>query len=245
MDLVQAGMTVSGKGRLFGIGIGPGDPDLLTLKGFQAICDAPVLAYPAPEHGDSLARQIVAPHLDGHHIEICIRMPMVSARFPAQEVYDWAAKEIAQHLDAGRDVACLCEGDPFVYGSFSFLFARLHDEYTVEVVPGVSSITACAAVAGTPLSTRNDVLAVLPATLPDNELAQRLVHVDAAAIIKVGRNLAKVRRVLADVQLLQCATYVERATLPNQRIVPLSCLDAPVAPYFSMVLVHRRGLAWD
>jgi precorrin-2/cobalt-factor-2 C20-methyltransferase len=238
-------MTVSEKGRLFGIGIGPGDPDLLTLKGLKAIQDAPVLAYPAPEDGDSLARQIVAPHLDGHHTEICIRMPMVSARFPAQEVYDWAAREIAGHLDAGRDVACLCEGDPFVYGSFSFLFARLHAEYSVEVVPGVSSVTACAAAAGTPLSTRNDILAVLPATLPETRLAERLASVDAAAIIKVGRNLSKVRRVLEQAQLLHCATYVERATMPNQLIVPLSGLDAPDAPYFSMILVHRRGLAWD
>ena len=233
------------KGRLIGIVRGPGDPDLLTLKGLRVIQDAPVLAYPAPDDGDSLARKIVAPHLDGHHIEICIRMPMVSARFPAQEVYDWAAKEIAGHLDAGRDVACLCEGDPFVYGSFSFLFARLKDAYTVDVVPGVSSVTACAAAAGTPLSTRNDVLSVLPATLPEEVLAERLAGVDAAAIIKVGRNLAKVRRVLLAAGLLDGATYVERATLPNQRLVPMNELESATAPYFSMILVHRRGLAWD
>ena len=83
-------------GVLTGIGIGPGDPELITLKGLKAIQSAPVLAYPAPEHGESLARQIVAPHLDGHHIEICMRMPMVTARFPAREVYDWAAVEIAK-----------------------------------------------------------------------------------------------------------------------------------------------------
>ena len=143
-------------GTLYGLGIGPGDPELITLKALRLLRSCPVLAYPAPEDQDSLARQIVAEHIPEGLIEIPIRMPMRVERFPAQEVYDWAAEEIATHLESGRDVACLCEGDPFFYGSFSFLFQRLVDRFPLSVVPGVSSLTGCAAVLGAPLATRNE-----------------------------------------------------------------------------------------
>ena len=232
-------------GELIGIGVGPGDPDLITVKGLAALRAAPVLAYPAPETGESLARAIVAPHLeDMTKIEIAIRMPIVAARFPAQEVYDRAAVQIGEHLDAGRDVACICEGDPFFYGSFSFLFQRMAGRYPARVIPGVSSLTACAAVLGVPLATRNDVLAVVPATLAEADLRARLSEVDAAAIIKVGRHLEKVRAVLDSLGLAAGARYVEHATMASERSVPLSEAAGARAPYFSMVLVHRRGTAW-
>lgn len=231
-------------GRLYGLGIGPGDPELITLKALRLLRAAPVLAYPAPEQGDSLARAIVAGHLPGGQIEIAIRMPMVAARFPAQEVYDWAATEIGGHLEAGRDVAALCEGDPFFYGSFMYLFGRVAERFPVEVVPGVSSLTACAAVLGAPLAARNDVLTVVPAPLDEAVLAERLRGIDAAAVIKVGRHLQKVRRVLGALDLLDRARYVERATMGEQRILPLDSLTDESAPYFSMILVHRRGEAW-
>ena len=231
-------------GTLYGLGIGPGDPELITLKALRLLQAAPVVAYPAPEDGDSLARTIVAPHLPGGQTEIAIRMPMVAARFPAQEVYDRAAAEIGQHLAEGRDVAALCEGDPFFYGSFMYLFGRVAEKHKVEVVPGVSSLTACAAVLGAPLAARNDVLTVVPAPLAANVLAQILRDTDAAAIIKVGRHLAKVRKVLRILGLLDRARYVERATLGEQRILPLAEVAEDSAPYFSMILVHRRGEAW-
>jgi precorrin-2/cobalt-factor-2 C20-methyltransferase len=231
-------------GTLYGLGIGPGDPELITLKALRLLQAAPVLAYPAPEEGDSLARAIVAEHLPGGQTEIVLRMPMVAARFPAQEVYDWAAEEIGGHLAAGRDVAALCEGDPFFYGSFMYLFGRVAERYPVEVVPGVSSLTACAAVLGAPLAARNDVLTVVPAPLDEAVLSARLRDVEAAAVIKVGRHLQKVRRVLKDLNLLDRARYVERATLGEQRILPLETLEEATAPYFSMILIHRRGEAW-
>ena len=231
-------------GRLYGLGIGPGDPELITLKALRLLRAAPVLAYPAPEEGDSLARAIVAGHLPGGQTEIALRMPMVAARFPAQEVYDWAAAEIGGHLAEGRDVAALCEGDPFFYGSFMYLFGRVAERFPVEVVPGVSSLTACAAVLGAPLAARNDVLTVVPAPLDEAVLAERLRDVEAAAVIKVGRHLQKVRKVLGDLGLLERARYVERATMQEQRILPLDGLDGESAPYFSMILIHRRGEAW-
>ncbi len=203
-----------------------------------------VLAYPAPEQGDSLARWIVAPHLNGQHEEIPIRMPMVSSRFPARDVYDWAAREIGNHLQAGRDVAVLCEGDPFFYGSFMYLFGRMNSDYRVEVVPGVSSLTACAATLGAPLAGRNDVLVVVPATLGREALASRLRDVDAAAIVKVGRNFGKVREVLDALGLCEKARYVEHATMSSQKILPMDAVEPEHVPYFSMILIHSRGDAW-
>jgi precorrin-2/cobalt-factor-2 C20-methyltransferase len=232
-------------GTLFGVGVGPGDPELITLKALRVLREAPVLAWPAPLEGESMARSIAAPHLDGSHIEIPIRMPMEVARFPAQNVYDAAAAEITAHLDAGRDVAVLCEGDPFFYGSFMYLFARLAARHPVEVVPGVSSLMATAAATGAPLAARNDVLTVLPAPLEETELAARLDGVDAAAIIKLGRHLPKVRRVLAAAGLTRDARYIGHATMVDrQTVCPLAEYPNEKAPYFSMILVHRRRDAW-
>ena len=230
-------------GILHGIGVGPGDPELITLKALKALRGAAVLAYPAPPQGESLARSIAAPHLPGGQEEIAIRMPLEPARFPALEVYDEAAAALGQRLDAGRDVAVLCEGDPFLYGSFLYLFERLAARHRVEVVPGVSSPMACAAALGVPLAARNDVLAVIPAPLEAERLAAHLAACDAAALIKVGRHLEKVRRVLAGLDLLDRAHYIERASMAVERIVPLATV-APPAPYFSMVIVHKRGAAW-
>jgi precorrin-2/cobalt-factor-2 C20-methyltransferase len=231
-------------GHVFGLGLGPGDPELITLRALKLLHAAPVVAYPAPEEGASFARSIVASWLSPAQIEIAIRMPMDSARFPAQAVYDRAAAEIAAHLVAGRDVAVLCQGDPFFYGSFMYLFGRLAERHSVEVVPGVSSLGAAAAAAHWPLAARADVLTVLPAMLDDAALERRLAETDAAAIIKLGRHLPRVRRLLDRLGLIERACYVERATLGTERVLPLAEARAESAPYFSLILLHRRGEAW-
>jgi precorrin-2/cobalt-factor-2 C20-methyltransferase len=230
--------------KLYGLGIGPGDPDLITLKALRILQRVAVVAYPAPEEGESLARRIVAPHMPENCIEFPIRMPLVEARFPAQEVYDRAAVELGDHLEAGREVAVLCEGDPFFYGSFMYLFGRMAARYPVEVVPGVSSLTASAAMLGAPLAARNDVLTVVPGTLSREELRARLGQVEAAAIIKVGRHLGKLRQLLDELGLLECAHYIEHATMENQKALLLADVTAEKAPYFSIILLHRRGAAW-
>ncbi len=231
--------VMDARGKLFGLGVGPGDPELLTLKAVRLIEAVPVLAYPAPADGtDSMARAIAAPHIPNGKTEIVIETPMIPGNFPADDVYDRYAAEIAAHLTAGRDVAVLCEGDPFLYGSFMYLFARLSGDFKTEVVPGVSSIVACAARAGQPLVSRNQVMSILPAPLDENELRQRIQASDAVAIMKVGRHLAKVRRVLEDLGRLAGTVYVERATLSDERVIPLADLDAATTPYFSMILVR-------
>lgn len=229
--------TMTKSGTLYGVGVGPGDPDLLTLKAVKVIAQAPVIAYPAAAGTESLARAIAAPHIPAGKTEIAIVTPMVPGRFPANDVYDDYARDIADHLAGGRDVAILCEGDPFLYGSFMYLFLRLAEDYPTQVVPGVSSLAACAAVAGAPLVSRNQVLTVIPGPLDEADLEARLEKSEAAAIMKVGRHLPKIRAVIEKLGRLDRAQYVERATMADQKVMPL--VDAPdTAPYFSMILVR-------
>ena len=231
-------------GTLYGIGVGPGDPNLITLKGYRVLQAAPVLAYPAPETGDSLARQIVAPHLMDEKTEIAIRMPLSAPKFPDNTVYGEAATQLERHLANGQDVAVLCEGDPFFYGSFMYLFARMAESHMVEVVPGVSSPMACAAVLGAPLAAQNDILTILPAPLPSVQLKAQLDATDAAAIIKIGRHFERVRALISELNLMDRARYIERATMDAEKVVPLAVVEPSSSPYFSMILIHRRGQAW-
>jgi len=230
-------------GKVLGLGVGPGDPELITVKALRLLRQAAVVAYPAPETGASFARAILARWLSPAQREIAIRMPLESARFPAQAVYDEAARRIAAELAGGRDVAVLCQGDPFFYGSFMYLFGRLAERFPVDVVPGVSSLTACAAAARWPLAAREDALIVLPAGLGEQQLMCRLAEVQAAAIIKLGRHFAKVRSVLETLGLAADACYVERASLASERVLPLDRVDAASVPYFSMILLHRCAAA--
>ena len=225
-------------GRLYGIGVGPGDPELLTLKALRLLRAASVIAYPAPETGASFARGIVAQWLDAGKREIAIRFPMRPGP-PPEAIYDEAAVRLAAVLDEDDDIAFLCQGDPLFYGSFAGIYLRLAPRYKVTIVPGVSSLTACAAAAGLPLAQRGATLSVIPATLAEDELARRLAASETATVIKIGRHFAKLRRVLDELGLLDNAVYVERATLPNQRIAPLTDIDPATVPYFAMALVCR------
>jgi len=226
-------------GTLIGVGVGPGDPELLTLKAHRLITGAAVIAYPAPDSGDSFARRIVAGYISENTTEIPIVIPMRAARFPAQEVYDTAAEDIAAELEAGRDVVVLCEGDPFFYGSFMYLYARLEGRFPTRVVPGVSSLGAVTAAAGRPLCAREEVLTTLPATLPAEELEVRLKQTDAAAIMKLGRHFAKARAVIEKLGFTERAVFVSHASLPDQGACPLA--DAPdTAPYFSMIVIPGK-----
>ncbi len=232
-------------GTLYGVGVGPGDPELITLKALRILKSTPVVAWPAPLEGDSLARTIAAPHMEDGQIEIPIRMPLHGGPFPLDTVYDEAALQIAGHLEEGRDVAVICEGDPFFYGSFMYLFGRMADSVPVEVIPGVTSLTAAASVLRKPLAAKNDILTVVPAPLDEDELERRIAQCDAAAVIKVGRHFAKLRRVLDRLGLIDDAHYVEYATMDRQDTMPLADVPADRAPYFSIVLIHKRGAAWQ
>jgi len=231
-------------GTLYGLGLGPGDPELLTLKAHRILTAAPVVAYPAPEGGESFARRIAAPYLMPEQTEIPIVVPMRVERHPARDVYDGAAAAIAKHLDQGRDVVVLCEGDPFFYGSFMYVFERLADRYRSEIVPGISSIMAGAAALKRPLAARNDVLTVIPGPLPDAEIGERLAASDAAVIIKIGRHFRRIRGLLENMNLVERAGYLERISLGEEKVLPLRQVGAESAPYFSMILVYRGAEEW-
>lgn len=235
-------MTERPPGQLCGIGVGPGDPELLTLKGLRLLQAAPVVAYPGPETGASFARGIVAQWLERDQREIAIRFPMRPGPPPAA-IYDEAAAQLAAVLDEGDDIAFLCQGDPLFYGSFAGIYTRLAPCYPVSVIPGVTSLTACAAAAGWPLAQRDAAISVVPATLDEEALTRRLAESDAAAVIKIGRHFTKLRRVLERLGLLRAAIYIERATLLNQRIAPLSEIDAAEVPYFAMALICRGEIS--
>jgi precorrin-2 C20-methyltransferase/precorrin-3B C17-methyltransferase len=230
-------------GRLYGVGVGPGDPELLTVKAKRLIEGADVVAYPVARRGRGVARGVAAPYLSGQ-VELALVYPVTTEESNHPEGYDGALRDfydesaarIAEHLDAGRDVAVLCEGDPFFYGSYMYLHERLAARYPTEVVPGVTSFSAAAAAAGTPLAKRDDVLTILPGTLPPDVLAARLQTSDAAVVLKLGRTFGGVREAAGRAGVAERGIYVERASSPNERIAPLGEVDERV-PYMSLVLV--------
>ena len=197
---------MSDSGRLYGVGVGPGDPELVTIKAARLIGAADVIAYHSARHGRSIARRIAEPHLRGDQIEEALVYPVTTEttdhpggyQGAIDEFYAAAAERLAAHLDAGRDVVVLAEGDPLFYGSYMHMHKRLAHRYPTEVVPGVTSISAASAALGQPLVERDEVLTVLPGTLPRAELARRLADTDSAAVLKLGRTFDNVRGAVAD-----------------------------------------------
>jgi len=230
-------------GRLIGVGTGPGDPQLVTRRAWALVENARVIAYPAPDSGTSFARSIVAEAISEDAIEIPMIVPMRPGRAPAQSIYDDAAAAIGEHLAAGQDVVVLCEGDPLFYGSFMYLLVRLRDRCQVEIVPGVNSLSACAAAQAHPLVARSDVLTVLPGTLDDAALAAAISAADAVAIMKIGRHMPRLRALVARLGLADKALYTSHASLPHERALTLA--EAPDdAPYFSMILIYKGDDPW-
>ena len=223
-------------GRLLGIGVGPGDPELLTLKAVRYLRTSPVVAYVSASGRPSLARQIAAVHLPGGQRELNLALPMQPLPELAQAAYDEGASRIGAELEQGRDVALLCEGDPLFYGSFSQLLVRLMP-YPAEIVPGVTSFAAAAAAARQPLVARAESFIVVPATAPLDQLRARLAQSEAAAILKLGRHVDKVRRLLDELGLLERAIYVERASTERERVLRLTDFTDDEAPYFALILL--------
>ena len=239
-------------GRLIGVGTGPGDPELLTLKAVRALGEADVLAHFAKRGNNSNARRIVEAHITPSMIELPLLYPVTTevAKHETDYVdaieafYEESAKAIAGHLDAGRTVAVLSEGDPLFYGSYMHLHVRLAPRYPTEVIPGVTAMSGCWSQAGVPIVQGDDVLSVIPGTLDEAEMLARLAGAEALVIMKVGRNLPKIRRALAAAGRLQRAVYVERGTMREGFVMPLAEKADDSAPYFSIVLVpgwEKRG----
>lgn len=238
----QTGTT---SGKLWGIGLGPGDPELVTVKAARIIAEADVIAFHSARHGRSISRAVAQPYMRAGQIEEHLVYPVTTETVDhpggyqgaIDEFYAAAAERLAAHLEAGRTVALLAAGDPLFYSSYMHMHKRLHDRFEAEVIPGVTSISAASAALGMPLVERDEILTVLPGTLPVEELTRRLRETDSAAILKLGRTFPAVRQALSDSGRLAEASYVERASTPNQRVIAAADVDESQVPYFSIALV--------
>lgn len=244
--------TIAGEakgGTLYGIGVGPGDVRYMTLRAVGLVRSVDVLAYFAKRGHEGNARKVVAPLLNGALRELKFEYPYtdeIAAADPAYvdaigDFYRATAQTLGEELSCGRSVGLLAEGDPFFYSSFMHMWHRLESAYPVEVVPGVTGMSGCWTRANSPITWGDDVLTVMPGTLDEPALIERLSRSDAVVIMKVGRNLAKVRRAVEAAGLIDRAIYVERGTMAEERILPLAECDAATGPYFAMVLIPGRG----
>ena len=236
-------------GRIICAGLGPGDPDLISVRSDRAIRAARHVAYFRKPGRQGQARRIVDGLLHPEAIELAMEYP-VTTEIPFDspdynrllaDFYDLWADRLAELAQQGHDIVVLCEGDPFLYGSFMHLHIRLRDRVTVEVIPGIPGMVGCWNATGEPITWGDDVLSVLMGTLPEEDLVRHIRAADALAIMKTGRNLPRVRRALETAGRLDDAWLVERGTMPNQRIARLAEVDATDCPYFAIVLVHGHG----
>jgi precorrin-2/cobalt-factor-2 C20-methyltransferase len=234
-------------GRIVCCGLGPGDPDLMSVRADREVRAATRVAYFRKKGRPGQARTIVEGMLAPDCREYPMEYPVTTeldvgsddyARLLASFYDDWADRLAA--LSQETDVVVLCEGDPFFYGSFMHLYTRLRNRAEVEVIAGIPGMAGCWNVAGLPIALGDDVMTVLTGTLPEAELALRVQNADALVIMKTGRNLAKICRVLDAAGRLDEAWLIERGTMPDERIARLADVDASDCPYFAIVLVHGR-----
>jgi len=238
-------------GTLFGVGLGPGDPELVTVKAARVIGAADVVAYHSARHGRSIARRIAEPYLRSGQIEEHLVYPVTTETTDhpggyagaMEDFYCAAADRLAAHLEAGRDVALLAEGDPLFYSSYMHIHTRLAERFPAVIVPGVTSVSAASAAIATPLVTGDEVLSILPGTLGVGELARRLADADAAVIMKLGRTYPQVREALSMAGRLGDAVYVERASTDSEVIRPAAEIDGSGVPYFSLAILPGSGRA--
>ncbi len=236
-------------GQITGVGVGPGDPDLVTVRAARIITAADVIAYHCAPHGRSIARAAAEPYLRKGQTEEVLRYPVTTqaSDHPGgyagamAEFYAEVTQRLARHLQDGRDVVVLCEGDPTLYGSYLHLHERLAGRFRSVIVPGISSVSAAAAASSLPLVQHDETLTVLPGTLPGDQLEARLAGADAAVVLKLGRTFGKVRSALENTGLLDRALYVERAGTDRERVEPLVAVDPAEVPYMSLALVPGRG----
>ncbi|GAA1178748.1 precorrin-2 C(20)-methyltransferase [Ornithinimicrobium humiphilum] len=237
-------------GHFAGVGVGPGDPELITRKAARLIGEADVIAYHAARGKQSNARRIAADLFPAEVLEEELIYPVTTGTTDhpggyagvLAEFYEESADRLAVHLLAGRNVVLLSEGDPLFYGSYMYMHDRLADNFPTEIVPGVPAFLAATASTASPLVRQTDVLTVLPGTLPEPELARRLADTDGAIIMKLGRTFPAVRRALTAAGRLEHALYVERASMPEQRWVPVTEVDEASVPYFSLIVVTGDSL---
>jgi precorrin-2/cobalt-factor-2 C20-methyltransferase len=238
-----------GTGTVYGVGLGPGNPDLMSVKADRLIRSARHVAFFRKAGRAGQARSIVGGMLSPDVVEFPMEYPVTTEIALDDPGYNGAlapfyagcVAHLIRLVQAGEDVVVLCEGDPFFYGSFMHLHSRLQGVVPVEVLPATTGMSGAWTATGAPITWGDDVLTVLMATLPEAELVRRIADTDALVVMKIGRNMDKVRRALAAAGKLEAAWLVEYATMPKQRVARLVDVAAGETPYFAIVLVHGQG----
>lgn len=235
-------------GRIICTGLGPGDPDLISVRADRIIRSARHVAFFRKKGRQGQARRIVKDLLADQVTEYAMEYPVTTEipfdspdynRILAAFYDDWAAR--LADLATDQDIVILCEGDPLFYGSFMHLYTRLQDRAQIEIIPGIPGMTGCWNAVGLPITWGDDAMTVMMGTLPEASLTRLMEQADAIVVMKTGRNLPKIRRALAAAGRLNDAWLVERGTMPDQRLCPLASADLEDVPYFATVLVHGRG----
>jgi precorrin-2/cobalt-factor-2 C20-methyltransferase len=239
------------RATMFGVGVGPGDPELMTVKAVQVLGAARVVAFFAKRGKRGNAYQTAQRHIHPEAEQLPLIYPYTTELSPLhpeyidamRRFYDESARSVAQRLDAGHDVAVLCEGDPMFYGSYMYLHDRLSASHACRVIPGITSFSGCAAGAGIALVSTDRTFSVIPGTLAEDELEAKLRGSDAAAIIKLGKHFGKVKRVLTRLGRLENATYFEHGTTEREVVMPLAHKSDDSTLYFSLIIVpaHDGG----
>ncbi|WP_170358457.1 precorrin-2 C(20)-methyltransferase [Ruegeria arenilitoris] len=236
-------------GTIYGVGLGPGDPDLMSVRADRLLRGAKHVAYFRKPGRTGQARKIVNEMIRDDAVEfpmeypVTTEIPVTDPRYNAllAEFYERCTARLKELADQGEDVVVLCEGDPFFYGSFMHLYSRLRDVVPVEVVPAITGMSGAWTATGDPITWGDDILTVLMGTLPEDVLADRMARTDALVVMKIGRNIDKVKRALKTAGLFDRAWIVEYAQMPNQTVRKLSDACTEVTPYFSIIIVHGQG----
>ena len=236
-------------GKIYGVGLGPGDPDLMSVRASRLLRNARHVAFFRKPGRSGQARKIVNGIIPANAVEfpmeypVTTEIPVIDPRY--NQLLAAFYKNCATHLKSlskqGEDVIVLCEGDPFFYGSFMHLYSRLRDETTVEIVPAITGMSGAWTATGHPITWGDDVLTVLVGTLPEETLVKQMAQTDALVVMKIGRNFQKVKRALKTSGLYDRAWIVEFAQMPNQTVTKLSEASEQVTPYFSIIIVHGQG----
>ncbi|KAF0227340.1 MAG: precorrin-2/cobalt-factor-2 [Beijerinckiaceae bacterium] len=248
MTDTRASQKTIGAGKIICAGLGPGDPDLMSVKADRAIRSAGHIAYFRKKGRAGQARRIVEGMLAPGAVEYAMEYPVTteiafdSAEYNAAlaAFYDEWTEKLAT-LAQTEEIVVLCEGDPFFYGSFMHLFVRLQGRAVLEVIPGITGMSGCWTATGIPMTWGDDVMSVLSGTMPEEVLARHMKAADGFVVMKLGRNLPRVRRALELAGRSDAAWLVERGTMPGEKIVKLSEAGAIELPYFSILLVHGQG----
>lgn len=237
------------RGTVYGVGLGPGDPDLLSVRADRLVRSASHIAYfrkaGRPGQARTLANDLLPAEATEHAMEypVTTEIPLSDPRYneALSSFYTDCTKRLRMLTDAGEDVVVLCEGDPFFYSSFMHLYTRLKDDVPTQVVPAITGMSGAWTATGAPITWGDDILTVLMGTLDEDTLARNMANADALVVMKIGRNIDKVRSALRTAGRYDAAWLVEYATMPNQTVQKLSEAEGKVTPYFSIIVVHGQG----